>query len=123
MTWPGALEELLRSVPRTLRETPGAGFILETPTWRASSDWGALLGMDAARLSELNTQAARMMCSMRSRWAQRLSGPIVVSGVIGPRGDGYIADAPHSVDDAAAITTLRLRRLPLAGSRCSQPSP
>lgn len=83
-------------------ETPGAGFILETPTWRASSDWGALLGVDARRLSELNTQAAQMMCSMRSRWAPRLSGPIVVSGVIGPRGDGYVADAPHSVDDAAA---------------------
>jgi homocysteine S-methyltransferase len=83
-------------------ETPGAGFILETPTWRASSDWGALLGVDAARLRELNTQAAQMMCSMRSRWAPRLSGPIVVSGVIGPRGDGYIAEAPNSVDDAAA---------------------
>ena len=42
-----------------------------------------------------------MMCSMRSRWAPRLSGPIVVSGIIGPRGDGYIAEAPNSVDDAA----------------------
>jgi len=82
-------------------ETPGAGFILETPTWRASSDWGALLGVDAARLRELNTQAAQMMCSMRSRWAPRLSGPIVVSGVIGPRGDGYIAEAPNSAADAA----------------------
>jgi len=82
-------------------ETPGAGFILETPTWRASSDWGALLGVDAARMRELNVRAAQMMCSMRSRWAPRLSGPIVVSGIIGPRGDGYIAEAPNSVDDAA----------------------
>lgn len=82
-------------------ETPGAGFILETPTWRASSDWATLLGIDAARLRALNTQAAQMMCAMRARWAPRLSGPIVVSGVIGPRGDGYIAEAPDSVDDAA----------------------
>ncbi|SDP73897.1 homocysteine S-methyltransferase [Rhodoferax sp. OV413] len=82
-------------------ETPGAGFILETPTWRASSDWATLLGVDAARLRALNTQAAQMMCAMRARWAPRLSGPIVVSGVIGPRGDGYIAEAPDSVDDAA----------------------
>jgi homocysteine S-methyltransferase len=25
-------------------ETPGAGFIPETPTWRANSDWANLLG-------------------------------------------------------------------------------
>lgn len=59
------------------------------------------MGVDAARLRELNTRAAQMMCSMRSRWAPRLGGPIVVSGIIGPRGDGYIAEAPDSVDDAA----------------------
>jgi homocysteine S-methyltransferase len=96
-------------------ETPGAGFILETPTWRASSDWGALLGVDAARLRELNTQAAQMMCSMRSRWAPRLSGPIVVSGVIGPRGDGYIAEAPNSVDDAAGYHHAQAAALAAGG--------
>ena len=96
-------------------ETPGAGFILETPTWRASSDWGTLLGVDAARLRELNTQAAQMMCSMRSRWAPRLSGPIVVSGIIGPRGDGYIAEAPDSVDDAAGYHHSQAEALAAGG--------
>jgi homocysteine S-methyltransferase len=28
-------------------ETPGEGFILETPTWRASSDWGIKHGVVA----------------------------------------------------------------------------
>lgn len=96
-------------------ETPGAGFILETPTWRASSDWATLLGIDAARLRALNIQAAQMMCSMRSRWVLRLSGPIVVSGVIGPRGDGYIADAPDSVDDAADYHYLQAEALAAGG--------
>jgi len=82
-------------------EMPGAGFVLETPTWRANPDWAALLGFDAARLSAANHLAAQMMSSMRARWAPRLSGPIVVSGVIGPRGDGYIADARDSVGHAA----------------------
>ena len=27
---------------------------------------------------------------------------MVLSGIIGPRGDGYVVDAPSSVDDAAA---------------------
>lgn len=96
-------------------ETPGAGFILETPTWRASSDWAALLGVDIARLKMLNTQAAQMMCLMRSRWAPRLSGPVVVSGVIGPRGDGYITAAPDSVDAAASYHQLQAEALALGG--------
>lgn len=96
-------------------ETPGAGFVLETPTWRASSDWATLLGMDAAHLRALNTRAAQLMCGMRSRWAPRLSGPMVVSGVIGPRGDGYIAQAPDSVDVAADYHRLQAEALAAGG--------
>lgn len=96
-------------------ETPGAGFVLETPTWRASSDWATLLGVDAEHLRALNIQAAQMMCAMRSRWAPRLDGPIVVSGVIGPRGDGYIAEAPRSADDAADYHGLQAEALAAGG--------
>ncbi len=96
-------------------EMPGAGFVLETPTWRANPDWAALLGVDSADLRTANTLAAQMMCSMRSRWAPRLSGPIVVSGVIGPRGDGYIADAAGSVDAAANYHYLQAEALASGG--------
>ena len=96
-------------------ETPGAGFILETPTWRASSDWGKLLGIDGAALSAMNTRAAQLMCAMRDRWKARLSGPIIVSGVIGPRGDGYVADAPASVEDAAAYHSRQTEALASGG--------
>ncbi len=96
-------------------ETPGMGFILETPTWRANSDWASLLGVDTARLRAINTDAAQMLCSMRSRWVPRLSGPIVVSGVIGPRGDGYIAEAPNSVEDAATYHLLQAEALAAGG--------
>jgi homocysteine S-methyltransferase len=83
-------------------DTPGAGFVLETPTWRASPDWGALLGYDAAALAEANIESVRLVSELRTEWRSRLSGPVVLSGIIGPRGDGYVADAPDSVDDAAA---------------------
>ena len=92
-------------------ELPGAGFVLDTPTWRANPDWASHLGVDGARLRSINVQAARLMHSLRDRWAPRLTGPIVVSGVIGPRGDGYVAAAPGSVEDAAAYHTMQAEAL------------
>ena len=94
---------------------PGAGFILETPTWRASPDWGGLLGLDRDQLRAVNESAAAMLCAMRDRWARRLTGPIVVSGVIGPRGDGYVADAPDSAEDAADYHSLQATALKAGG--------
>jgi homocysteine S-methyltransferase len=82
--------------------TQGAGFVLETPTWRANPDWGDLLGYDEAALARANIDAVRLVSALRDEWAPRLDGPVVLSGVIGPRGDGYVADAPGSVDDAAS---------------------
>jgi homocysteine S-methyltransferase len=92
-------------------ELPGTGFVLETPTWRANPDWAARLGLDADRLRDANLRAGRMVCALRDRWAGRLDGPVVVSGIVGPRGDGYVADAPDSVDDAAAYHGLQAQAL------------
>ena len=82
--------------------TPDAGFVLETPTWRANTDWGRLLGYDQPALARANVEGARLVGELRDEWQPRLARPVVVSGIIGPRGDGYIADAPASVDDAAS---------------------
>jgi S-methylmethionine-dependent homocysteine/selenocysteine methylase len=72
-----------------LAQAGGLGFVLESPTWRASSDWGALLGYDANRLAEVNAKAIELMLDIRSG-AEPSETPIVVSGCIGPRGDGYV---------------------------------
>jgi homocysteine S-methyltransferase len=81
--------------------TPGTGFVLETPTWRANPDWARRLGYDDLSLHDANVQAARLVRDLRDLWRDRVSGPIVVAGIIGPRGDGYVADAPGCVDEAA----------------------
>jgi homocysteine S-methyltransferase len=81
--------------------TPGAGFVLETPTWRASADWGALLGYGEAALAAVNRDAVQLLRELRDEWQPRLAGPIVLAGIVGPRGDGYIANAPDSVEAAA----------------------
>jgi homocysteine S-methyltransferase len=96
-------------------QSAGTGFVLETPTWRANPDWANLLGVSAARLRDLNIEAARMMRSLSERWATRISAPIVVSGIIGPRGDGYVATAPGSAEDAAAYHTPQAEALATGG--------
>ncbi|TXH32265.1 MAG: homocysteine S-methyltransferase [Rhodospirillaceae bacterium] len=70
----------------------GTGFILESPTWRANPDWAAKLDYDPAALDAANRSAIDLMCALRAE-AMAVEGakpqPIVVSGCLGPRGDGY----------------------------------
>ena len=65
------------------------GLVLETPTWRASRDWGKKLGYNRKRLANANRAAVRLLESVRREF-QLASSPIVISGCIGPRGDGYV---------------------------------
>jgi S-methylmethionine-dependent homocysteine/selenocysteine methylase len=68
------------------------GFILESPTWRASRDWGRKLGYTPGDLREINIQSIAMLQDLRNASENPLS-PMVISGNIGPRGDGYqVAD-------------------------------
>lgn len=80
--------------------SPGAGFILESPTWRAGRDWCAALGLDESAMRRLNATAVALMAQLRTAYAAALHGPIVLSGCIGPRGDGYQPGQPMGGDDA-----------------------
>lgn len=66
----------------------GRGLMLDSPTWRANRDWGAKLGYDAAGLKRINEASIALLDELRQAW-ETAQTPIVVAGVIGPRGDGY----------------------------------
>ena len=68
----------------------GTGFVLDSPTWRANPDWGAKLGYDAAALKAINVRSIAFLEELRAGW-ERPGEPCVISGAIGPRGDGYKA--------------------------------
>jgi homocysteine S-methyltransferase len=68
----------------------GVGFILDTPTWRANPDWGPKLGYDDAQLVALNIRSVEFLEQLRERW-ETTQSPIVIEGIVGPRGDGYKA--------------------------------
>jgi homocysteine S-methyltransferase len=77
----------------------GVGAVLDTPTWRASADWGARLGYSPARLEAANRRAVELAEEVRSAPANR-DVAIVVNGAIGPRGDGYDPQTLMSADEA-----------------------
>jgi len=92
--------EMLRSYYReyaSLAAEAGAGLILESPTWRSSHDWAERLGCSIAEFAELNRRAIGLMGEIRAEF-ETAAAPIVISGCIGPRGDGY---SPNEIMDAA----------------------
>jgi homocysteine S-methyltransferase len=68
----------------------GAGLLLETPTWRANTDWGLRLGYDADALARVNRDAVAHLRGLAGELADSVAGTLVV-GAVGPRGDGYRA--------------------------------
>lgn len=71
-----------------LARAGGVGLILESATWRASSDWGRKLGYSRAELAEANRQSIDLLREIREEYETERA-PLVLSGCVGPRGDGY----------------------------------
>jgi len=95
-------EAALRKYFRTYAELArrlGTGLILESATWRASADWGRKLGYDAAALADANRRAIALLEEVRDELATHRT-PVVVSGCVGPRGDGYVPDRAMSEREA-----------------------
>ncbi|MEX0619333.1 MAG: homocysteine S-methyltransferase family protein [Pseudohongiellaceae bacterium] len=76
------------------------GVILESPTWRANPDWAAKLGYDTDALADANRRAIGLLLEIRQA-CQGWSLPMIISGNLGPRGDGY------RVGDAMTVAQAR----------------
>jgi len=95
-------KEILRQYFRThaaIAIENGLGFILESVTWRANADWAEKIGYSRAKLAELNRVAIDLLDEVR-RACESDTSPMVISGCVGPRGDGYDASG-HTDEDAA----------------------
>ncbi|MGI9493503.1 MAG: homocysteine S-methyltransferase family protein [Geminicoccaceae bacterium] len=71
-----------------LAKSRAAGFILESVTWRANPDWGRKLGYSSEGVAAANRLAITMLEDVRRAYEQD-GTTIVISGCVGPRGDGY----------------------------------
>ena len=91
------------------------GFILEAPTWRANPDWGAKLGYSPEALAAVNGESIALMAALRSDHETRRS-PMVISGCVGPRGDGYRPDRMMTADEAELYHSSQIRAFRDAGA-------
>jgi S-methylmethionine-dependent homocysteine/selenocysteine methylase len=79
----------------------GAGLVLESPTWRASSRWAAELGYSEEELDRLNRKAIALLEELRDEYGTD-EAPFVISGCIGPHDDGYNPQEILTADAAQA---------------------
>ena len=97
-------ETTLRKYFRTYAELAkrfGTGLMLESATWRSNPDWGMRLGYSQQALAEANRKAIHLLEELRSEYETGRT-PVVISGCIGPRGDGYVPEQVMSVREAEA---------------------
>jgi S-methylmethionine-dependent homocysteine/selenocysteine methylase len=95
-----ALAKYFRSYAEIARRA-GAGLVLESATWRASSDWGRRLGYSKEALAAVNRRAIEMLEKLRDEYASE-AVPVVISGCVGPRGDGYVVERAMNAAEAEA---------------------
>jgi homocysteine S-methyltransferase len=91
----------------------GTGIVLETPTWRASSRWGAELGYDPAALDRVNRAAVAFLRDLAS---DHPDVDVIVSGNLGPQGDGYDPDELLTPEIAAEYHRPQIESFAAAGA-------
>lgn len=92
--------------------------VLDTPTWRANSEWGSQLGYDADKLARINADAVALVRACIDEVVpdeQHIAG-ITVNGCIGPRYDDYVPSERMSADEAEQYHAPQVRALADAGA-------
>ena len=104
-----ALRNYYRRHLEVARETK-VGFLLEAVTWRASIAWARQLGLDETGVEDVNRRAIDLVVELRDE-AGDASGPIVISGPIGPRDDAYNPAQLMSEDEAESYHAAQIETL------------
>jgi len=94
----------------------GVGLMLEAPTWRANPDWGERLGYDAAGLDRVNQESISLLHERRAAHPELHDDGVLVGGIIGPRGDGYVPGERLTVEAYADYHRPQLASFHAAGA-------
>ena len=95
--------------------------VLSAPTWRASSDWGRLLGYEGDELAAVNRRAVSFLEDVRDEVLEPAArDAVVIEGCVGPRSDAYRPAFLMDEDGAERYHASQLNALADAG--CAQVS-
>ena len=104
-----SLKKYYRNYSACAREHE-VGFVLESATYRASSDWGQKIGYSMEQLDRFNHQAIEMLAKIREEFETDRT-KMVISGCVGPRGDGYNPEQMLSAEQAEEYHSAQIRTL------------
>ena len=93
----------------------GFGVINEGLHYRASRDWGRLIGYDKAALAEINLRGIAFYQDFAREYATPTT-PMPVGGAIGPRGDAYNVGRTPDADEAEAYHSEQIETFRKAGA-------
>jgi S-methylmethionine-dependent homocysteine/selenocysteine methylase len=94
----------------TIAENYKTNFILESPTWRANPDWIKKIGYPDNALKEINEKAVELMTELRAEFVNNIDS-VLISGCIGPRGDGYVPDNFMNIEESQAYHLQQIKVL------------
>lgn len=83
----------------SLANQQDTGFVLDSQTWKAHMHWADDLGENEEELRQSNRESVALITELRDEFSSNKK-PIVLNGVIGPRGDAYAPDALLAADEA-----------------------
>lgn len=98
--------------------THGMSALMGGLDYRASPDWGTLLGYSPAGLADANCQSIAFLRELAHEYSRDLPG-ILIQGFVGPRGDAYQLNRHISENEAedyhaVQLTTLKGAQVDLA---------
>nr|MBA3324409.1 homocysteine S-methyltransferase family protein [Paracoccaceae bacterium] len=98
----------------------GMAALLSGLDYRASPDWGALLGYSRDSLADANRQAIRLLKELAREYAADIA-EIRIGGIVGPRGDAYSLNRTITAEEAedyhaVQLETLKSAEVDIAGA-------
>jgi S-methylmethionine-dependent homocysteine/selenocysteine methylase len=109
-----ALRKYFRTYAAIARKF-AVGLILESATWRANPDWSTRLGYNHVTLADANRRAIDLLEEIRNEF-QNENTQVVISGCIGPRGDGYNPGHTMSEKDAETYHSEQIETFAKTGA-------
>jgi S-methylmethionine-dependent homocysteine/selenocysteine methylase len=101
-----ALADYLRGFLALARDLD-TGFVLDTQTWKAHPHWADDLGATDADLASANRDAVAFVAGIAAEFAAN-TGPVVLNGLIGPRGDAYAPETAVAAGEAEEYHATQL---------------